>query len=90
MYKIVQGKHPVTKAFTSFWERGWRGVSLYCWPKMNPESEKCLLVESGIQVVLTKDPESTPWNPESKTVLDFLSYGEKYRNKNFENKALHA
>ena len=26
----AQGKHPVTKAFTSFGERGRRGASLYC------------------------------------------------------------
>ena len=45
------------------------------------ESGKFLLVESGIplttgcgtQVPLTKNLECTAWNPESKTVLDFLT-----------------
>ena len=33
-----------------------------CW---NPES-------------ITRNPESTAWNPESKTVLDFLTWGDLY------------
>ena len=53
---------------------------IFC--QWNPESRALesgiQLKESGIQVALTKDPESTAWNPESKTVLDFLSYGENY------------
>ena len=41
----------------------------------NPESHQRL--ESGIQVPLTKDPESMAWNPESKTALvDCLIWGE--------------
>ena len=36
----------------------------------NPEST---VLESGI---LTRNPESTAWNPESKTVLDSLTWGE--------------
>ena len=51
----------------------------YSW--RNPESHWRL--ESRIQVPLTKNLESstwnlesTAWNPESKTVLDFLTWGE--------------
>lgn len=53
------------------------------------ESGKFLLVESGIplttrsgtQVPLTKNPECTAWNPESKTVLDSLTSGDSlFRN----------
>ena len=48
------------------------------------ESGKFLRVESGIplttgsgtQVPLTKNPECTAWNPESKTVLDSLTSGD--------------
>ena len=48
----------------------------------NPEPH--LLLECGIQVPLTKNPESrtcwnpesTVWNPESETVLDSLTWGE--------------
>ena len=31
--------------------------------------------ESGIQVPLTNNPESMAWNPETKTVLDSLAWG---------------
>ena len=52
------------------------------------ESGKFLLVESGIplttgcgtQVPLTKNRECTAWNPESKTVLDFLTGDSFFRN----------
>ena len=33
------------------------------------------LKESGIQVPLTNNPESMAWNPETKTVLDSLTWG---------------
>ena len=39
----------------------------------NPES--LLRLESGIQIPLTNRPESNIWNPESKTVLEFLISG---------------
>ena len=39
----------------------------------NPES--LLRLESGIQIPLTNRPESNIWNPESKTVLEFLIPG---------------
>ena len=54
------------------------------------QSERFLLVESGIQLKDTgigltissidKDwnPKSTAWNPESKTVLDFLTWGGRF------------
>ena len=34
--------------------------------------------ESGIQVPLTKNPELTAWNPEFKTVLDSLTWGDSF------------
>ena len=40
-----------------------------CW---NPEST---VLESGI-----RNPESTAWNPQSKNVLDSLTWGEKLNN----------
>ena len=57
-----------------------------------PESRKCLLVESGIPPTirirslspLTKNPESTVWNLESKTVLDSSTWGDPYNlSKNY-------
>ena len=32
----------------------------------------------GIRNLQTWNPESTAWNPESKTLLDYLTWGEKY------------
>ena len=40
----------------------------------NPEPYYRL--KSGIQVLLTKNPESSAWNPESKTGLDCLPWGK--------------
>ena len=47
----------------------------------NPES-RLLVTESGIHGCgirnpQTWNPESTAWNPESKTLLDYLTWGEK-------------
>ena len=40
------------------------------------------LLESGTQVPVTKagDPESSTWNPESKTVLDSLTWSDEVKN----------
>ena len=35
-----------------------------------------LFLESGIHFAGIRNPESTEWNPESKTVLDSLTWGE--------------
>ena len=40
------------------------------------ESRIPLMLGVWIQVPLTKNPESTEWDPESKTVLDFLTWGD--------------
>ena len=67
MISISKAEH-----LPSFWNRGlgelWNG-----------------LLESGIQVPLTKNPESSTWNlqsmawnPESKTVLDSLTWRENH------------
>ena len=42
----------------------------------NPESHERL--ESGIQVPMTKNPESTPWNRHQETVLDSPRIGLLY------------
>ena len=36
----------------------------------------------GIRNPQTWNPESTAWNPESKTLLDYLTWGEKLLNEN--------
>ena len=40
------------------------------------ESRIPLMFAIWIQVPLTKNPESTEWDPESKTVLDFFTWGD--------------
>ena len=40
------------------------------------ESGSHYRLESEIQDLLTKTPESTVWNPESKTVLVYVTWGE--------------
>ena len=42
-------------------------------PLMESEIHGC-----GIRNPQTWNPESTPWNPESKTLLDYLTWGEPY------------
>ena len=55
-------------------EWGIRGFEIRSTALGIPESYK--LLKSGIQVTRTKNPESSAWNPESKTDLECLPWGE--------------
>ena len=43
---------------------------------------ECGIHGCGIRDPPTRNPESTAWNPESKTLLDYLRWGENYHQMN--------
>ena len=43
----------------------------------NKAQRKYRILKSGIRNPQAWNPESTAWNPESKTLLDYLTWGEK-------------